>query len=134
MSEPTKQNHQSNGNLGTIAIQNKTTLWQDNLGLSSEAATRKLISHYNKPLFEYYLNLTNTDLEVPPELESNPDEPPPFLVVGLGRCGCHVTAELAEIIACNSARSDDNPQKDREKGRKMLDLFRSGKSGTRTQI
>jgi predicted phosphoribosyltransferase len=128
MSETIKQNHQGNGNLGTLEIQNKTTLWQDKPGLASENATRKLISHYNKQLFEYYLNLNNTDLELDPELESNPDESPPFLVVGLGRCGCHVTAELAEIIASNSARSDENSHKEREKGRKMLDLFRSGKS------
>jgi hypothetical protein len=128
MSESIKQNHQNNGNLGTATIQNKTTLWKAKSEQPSEVATRKLISHYNKQLFEYYLNLNNNDVELAPELDSNSEESPPFLVVGLGRCGCHVTAELAEIIASNSARTDENGAKEREKGRKMLDLFRSGKS------
>ncbi|MGF1539603.1 MAG: hypothetical protein ACFCU5_04000 [Pleurocapsa sp.] len=120
--------HQSNGNYHNVGLQDPSPLWNRNIETSTETATVKLISHYNKQLFEYYLNLAETETEIISETETNTSESPPFLVVGLGRCGCHVTAELAEIIASNSASADETVQKDREKGRKMLDLFRSGKS------
>ena len=96
--------------------------------VSSDESAIKLISHYDKKLFEYYLNLEEDELPTTTESDKTPEESPPFLVVGLGRCGCHVTAELAEIIASNSANAEEIAQKDREKGMKMLDLFRSGKS------
>jgi hypothetical protein len=128
MNQQVKEPHQSNGNQNQIVIQSPNNLWQKPTDSSSDDQSRKLISYYNKPLFEYYLNFSEEEIDALPELEHSTTESPPFLVVGLGRCGCHVTAELAEIIASNSARSDEIAQKEREKGRKMLDLFRSGKS------
>jgi hypothetical protein len=96
--------------------------------LSSEQTGIKLTSHHGKKLFEYYINLEEDRSN---ELVNNAlecTESPPFLVVGLGRCGCHVTAELAEIIAANVAGSEEHAQKNLERNRRMLDLFRSGKS------
>ena len=128
MSKQIHETHQSNGSYHNIGLQDPSPLWNRNSETSTEQSTIKLISHYNKQLFEYYLNLTEAETEILLETEKTTAESPPFLVVGLGRCGCHVTAELAEIIASNSASADEMVQKDREKGMKMLDLFRSGKS------
>ncbi|MCH7920123.1 MAG: hypothetical protein IIC50_19310 [Planctomycetes bacterium] len=61
----------------------------------------KFVSRYGKPLTSYCLD--SQSLGQPGELEKVPDDKgiPPFVVVGLGRCGCHVSAELAEILAAN---------------------------------
>ncbi len=128
MSQQIKEPYQNNGNQHNIAVQERSSFQPPNTGISTENTSRKLISYYGKQLFEYYLNLTAEEIEVLSEIDNTPQESPPFLVVGLGRCGCHVTAELAEIIASNSARVDESMHKDRDKGKKMLDLFRSGKS------
>ena len=131
MSQPTTDVNQFNGNGNYeqhIALRDRDSLSSEIKEVSSDESTIKLISHYDKELFEYYLNLEEDEISTTPETEKTSTESPPFLVVGLGRCGCHVTAELAEIIASNSASADEIAQKDREKGMKMLDLFRSGKS------
>ncbi len=130
MSQQITDNRQSNGNgnYEHIALQNQESLKQEAKEISRDDSSIKLISHYDKELFEYYLNLSEDEILVSSPTEKTSEESPPFLVVGLGRCGCHVTAELAEIIASNSASANEIAQKDREKGRKMLDLFRSGTS------
>ena len=123
-------NRQSNGNgnYEHTALQDQDSLRKAIKEVSPDDSAIKLISHYDKELFEYYLNLSEDKIPVTSETEKTSEESPPFLVIGLGRCGCHVTAELAEIIASNSASANEIAQKEREKGRKMLDLFRSGKS------
>ena len=130
MSQQIADNRQSNGdgNYEHTALQNPDHFPQEIPEVSPEDSAIKLISHYDKELFEYYLNLSEDESWLTSETEKTAEESPPFIVVGLGRCGCHVTAELAEIIASNSASADEITQKTREKGRKMLDLFRSGKS------
>lgn len=128
MSQLTQNNHQNNGNYQNIATKQQKPVTIQKQEIIRESTDKKLISYYRKELFEYYLNLTEAEIESTSEPEKTTEESPPFLVVGLGRCGCHVTAELAEIIASNSANADEMLQKDRERGRKMLNLFRSGKS------
>lgn len=128
MSQQFSETHQSNGNQSNTAIQNRDVFGQQSEDISTKNSNNKLISHYRKKLFEYHLNLDTSEVSVSSETGKSSEESPPFLVVGLGRCGCHVTAELAEIIASYSARVDENIHKDREKSKKMLGLFRPGKS------
>ena len=63
----------------------------------------RLVSLYGEPLINYCIE--------PEEMAERPKEPeeklpydkgvPPFVVVGLGRCGCHVAAEFAGMAAAN---------------------------------
>jgi hypothetical protein len=66
------------------------------------ATVGKLVSRYGKPLISYHLD-SEDQAKQDQGNEQTPDDRgvPPFVVVGLGRCGCHVSAELAEMIAAN---------------------------------
>ncbi len=119
--------HNGNGKLQEVLVPQTSPIAPPSPATKSTKPQHKLISYYDKELFEYYLNLQETETPTQSGTETS-SESPPFLVVGLGRCGCHVTAELAEIIASNAANPEDLVQRDRDKGPNMLNLFRSGKS------
>lgn len=57
-----------------------------------------LVSRYGKKVIEYSFRHEIQEPQVKPKQDKGV---PPFVVVGLGRCGCHVSAELSEIIAFN---------------------------------
>ena len=57
-----------------------------------------LVSRYGKKVIEYSFRHEIQEAQVKPKDDKGV---PPFVVVGLGRCGCHVSAELSEIIAFN---------------------------------
>ncbi len=57
-----------------------------------------LVSRYGKKVIEYSFGHEIQEAQVMPRQDKGV---PPFVVVGLGRCGCHVSAELSEIIAFN---------------------------------
>ncbi len=57
-----------------------------------------LISRYGKRIIEYSFRKDIQKVLVEPQEDKGV---PPFVVIGLGRCGCHVCAELSEIIAFN---------------------------------
>ena len=57
-----------------------------------------LVSRYGKKIIEYSFRDEIRDVQVQSQADKGV---PPFVVVGLGRCGCHVSAELSEIIAFN---------------------------------
>ena len=57
-----------------------------------------LVSRYGKKVIEYSFRHEIQDAQDKPKDDKGV---PPFVVVGLGRCGCHVSAELSEIIAFN---------------------------------
>jgi hypothetical protein len=57
-----------------------------------------LVSRYGKKVIEYSFRREIQEAQIKPQDDKGV---PPFVVVGLGRCGCHVSAELSEIIAFN---------------------------------
>jgi hypothetical protein len=57
-----------------------------------------LVSRYGKKVIEYSFRDEMQEAQVKPKQDKGV---PPFVVIGLGRCGCHVSAELSEIIAFN---------------------------------
>ena len=63
MSKQIHETHQSNGSHHNIGLQDPSPLWNRNSETSTEQSTIKLISHYNKQLFEYYLNLTEAETD-----------------------------------------------------------------------
>jgi hypothetical protein len=128
MSKQIQESNNGNGNYYNVAVQERNSACNQKTETLNEESSIKLISHYGKQLFAYYLDSMETEADILSETELSQKESPPFLVVGLGRCGCHVTAELAEIIASNSASAEEIAQKEQEKSRKMLNLFRSSKS------
>lgn len=96
--------------LSEITQQHKTSDLIEPLGGSKVTTIRgyrgaeigRLVSRYGKPLVSYKLGSEDDQQAVQAEQETPDDRGvPPFVVVGLGRCGCHVSAELAEIMALN---------------------------------
>ena len=69
---------------------------RDSLSYGSEI--EGLVSRYGKKIIEYSFRREIQEAQIKPEDDKGV---PPFVVVGLGRCGCHVSAELSEIIAFN---------------------------------
>jgi Tubulin like len=124
----TEQSNGSGNKIQEVVNKTESLAIIDRSSAEPEKEGIQLISHHGKKLFEYYINLEKDDINGIADNAIERCESPPFLVVGLGRCGCHVTAELAEIIAANAPGSEELAQKDREKNRKMLGLFRAGKS------
>lgn len=76
-------------------------------GVPGGGVVGSLVSRYGKRLIEYHLPDALPNLFILEKSNKSGQEPdiPPFLVVGLGRCGCHVTAELAEHLAFATALS-----------------------------
>lgn len=62
----------------------------------------RLTSVYGAPSINYCVDPVNVPT-IPKESDDSLYDKgvPPFVVVGLGRCGCHVSAEFAEIVAAN---------------------------------
>ena len=79
----------------------------DSYGLEIEG----LVSRYGKKVIEYSFSHEIQEPQVEPNKEKGV---PPFVVLGLGRCGCHVSAELSEIIAFNEpstrGKTKNNPR------------------------
>jgi len=65
---------------------------------SSGPEIEGLVSRYGKKVIEYSFGHEIQEAQVKPKEDKGV---PPFVVIGLGRCGCHVSAELSEIIAFN---------------------------------
>ena len=78
-----------------------------------------LISRFGKKLIAYWLARSDIDLPGTSAHTDPSDQVPPFLVVGLGRCGCHVSAELSQIIS--SHRPTVSKQSPKPKA--VLDMF-----------
>ena len=93
----------------------------------------RFISRYGKKLFNYHVNLAENQFDKFPSKENNPEKSPPFLVIGLGRCGCHITADLAQIIASFSPKRETIVGENQEKNKNIFnkdlrELFRPSKS------
>ena len=74
----------------------------------AETSVEYLISRFGKHLLDYCLSVAAAG----DTYGDNEHQSPAFSIVGLGRCGCHVTAELSEMIA--SSRPDKNDAKKRK--------------------
>lgn len=70
-----------------------------NLGKKAD----KIQSNYGKKLHAYWLKEQHPGEEAD-RARRGPTDEPPFAVVGMGRCGCHVTTALAQMIAVASGR------------------------------
>ncbi len=62
----------------------------------ASAVAAELVSRYGKEFLDYWI----ADLTAAEAQPSNDgDGASQFVVIGLGRCGCHIAAELSEIVA-----------------------------------
>jgi len=82
----------------------------------------RLVSLYGEPLINYCID--PVDVPIPKESDESLYDKgvPPFVVIGLGRCGCHVSAEFAEIVAANRPGGLPRP-KAPNKGSWMSNFF-----------
>ena len=78
---------------------------------SNGSEIERLVSRYGKKVVEYSFRDEIQEDQVKPREDKGV---PPFVVLGLGRCGCHVSAELSEIIAFNEpstkGKANHNPR------------------------
>ena len=73
----------------------------------AETSVEYLMSRFGKHLLDYCLSVvTAGDTDGDNEHQSSA-----FSIVGLGRCGCHVTAELSEMIASSRPDKDDTKKR-----------------------
>jgi hypothetical protein len=126
------QSAKNKDSLGNDIVETVGSVLGELTGVPGGGEVGKLISRYGKKLIDYSWDQERGfEVDSPDRLILVPGAgvgPPPFIVVGLGRCGCHVTAELAEIIASAAAESDKKAQS--HKRRSWLNqLFRTSKSG-----
>jgi hypothetical protein len=86
----------------------------------------RLVSRFGKPLIAYWIDPLEASASAPvsPDVLSDKGVPP-FVVVGLGRCGCHVSTELAEVVAANRPRGH-KVAKTQSKSKWMSSFYSSG--------
>ncbi len=98
----------------------------DLTGIPGGGSAGKYISRYGKRVFAYYIDKNKgRSLEVPQKSKNTQNnESHEFLVVGLGHCGCYVTATLAQIISDAVARNKETASKSNQSN--ILRFFSGG--------
>lgn len=64
----------------------------------------KITSVYGKQHFSYWINEQKPDLPGQEQGRLEQKNEPPFAVIGMGRCGCHVTTALAQMVTVATGR------------------------------
>lgn len=90
------------------------------------SVTFRIVSRHGKQIIAYWVNRDSSNVRESLERIRRPQdtELPPFAVVGLGRCGTHVTAQLGQMVAAASRTNKPDGQKADTRSVNPLKLFK----------